>query len=63
MIHYVITEVDQGVPIVVKEIECRTPETLDELTARIHQSEHELILEGTHMAISQLWREREKGHR
>ncbi len=60
MIHYVIAEVDRGDAIVVREIECKASETLDELTARIHQNEHELILEGTRLAISKLWREREE---
>ncbi len=60
MIHYVIKEVDRGEPIVVREIECRTPETLVELTERIHGHEHELILEGTAMAIHRLWEERSK---
>jgi len=59
MIHYVISEVDRGEPIILREIECRTPETLDELKERVHSQEHELILEGTHMAISRLWEERQ----
>lgn len=58
MIHYVISEVDRGQPIVVRQIKCQTPETLDELKQRIHSHEHELILEGTAMAIHNLWEER-----
>ena len=46
MIHYVISEVDRGEPIVVREIPCKTPETLEELKARMHAAEHQLILEG-----------------
>ena len=30
-------EVDRGDPIVVREIQCKTPETLDELTHRMHE--------------------------
>ena len=57
----VISEVDRGTPVVVREIECRTPETLEQLTERIHQQEHELIVEGTAMAIHNLWEQRSKG--
>lgn len=58
MIHYVISEVDRGEPIVVRKIKCNTPETLEELKTRIHEHEHQLILEGTAMAIIRLWEER-----
>ncbi|KAF4635566.1 hypothetical protein G7Y89_g2532 [Cudoniella acicularis] len=60
MIHYVIQEVDAGMPIVVRQIKCKTPETLDELKTRIHAEEHQLILEGTQMAIHNLCGERSK---
>ncbi len=58
MIHYVISEVDRGQPIVQREIECRTPETLQELEVRMHGHEHQLIVEGTAMAIHNLWEKR-----
>ena len=60
MVHYVIGEVDRGEPIVVREVQCKTPETLDELKTRMHLEEHQLILEGTAMAIHNLWEERSK---
>ncbi|KAF8863310.1 putative phosphoribosylglycinamide formyltransferase [Acephala macrosclerotiorum] len=60
MIHYVISEVDRGRPIVVRQIKCQTPETLEELSNRIHCQEHELIVEGTAMAIHELWEGRSK---
>ena len=60
MIHYVISEVDRGQPIVVREVDCRTPETLEELKTRMHAEEHTLIVEGTAMAIHNLWEERSK---
>ncbi|RDL34601.1 uncharacterized protein BP5553_07729 [Venustampulla echinocandica] len=60
MVHYVISEVDRGTPIVVRQVKCKTPETLDELKNRMHQEEHQLIKEGTQMAIHNLWEERAK---
>jgi phosphoribosylglycinamide formyltransferase len=64
---------------VVREIQCKTPETLEELTERMvspkanerhsqnfkadqkqHEQEHELIVEGTQLAIIRLWEERAK---
>ncbi|TVY46749.1 Phosphoribosylglycinamide formyltransferase [Lachnellula occidentalis] len=55
MVHYVISEVDRGEPIVIRKIQCQVPETLDELKTRMHSHEHELIVEGTQLAISDLW--------
>ncbi|PRT54974.1 Phosphoribosylglycinamide formyltransferase [Wickerhamiella sorbophila] len=51
MIHYVIAAVDEGKPLVVKEIDLRKDETLDEYTARVHQIEHIAIVEGTRKAL------------
>lgn len=56
----VIDEVDRGDPIVVRQIKCQTPETLEELSNRIHSQEHELIVEGSAIAIHNLWEERKK---
>lgn len=53
-----ISEVDRGDPIVTKKIQCKTPETLDELKTRIHSHEHQLIVEGTDKAIHNLWAKR-----
>ncbi|KAK3308427.1 formyl transferase [Chaetomium strumarium] len=47
MVHYVIDKVDRGEPILVREIECRDGEDLDQLEERIHSHEHELIVEAT----------------
>ncbi|CAM1503572.1 Fc.00g011630.m01.CDS01 [Cosmosporella sp. VM-42] len=47
MVHNVIKEVDQGRPILTKEIECREGETLEDLQTRIHSHEHELIVQAT----------------
>lgn len=51
MIHYVISEVDMGEPIVVRDIECRTGESESELETRIHEVEWEVIVEGTKKAL------------
>jgi len=47
MVHNVISEVDRGEPILVREIECRPDEDLPQLETRIHSYEHELIVEAT----------------
>ena len=54
MIHYVISEVDMGQPIVVKEVEIREADTLQDLEQRIHQMEWEAIVEGTRMTLERL---------
>ncbi|RDW88523.1 hypothetical protein BP6252_00555 [Coleophoma cylindrospora] len=58
MVHFVISEVDRGQPIVVREVQCKSGETLDELETRMHEVEHSIIVEGTVLAISSLWQER-----
>jgi phosphoribosylglycinamide formyltransferase len=45
MVHEVVAEVDRGTPVVVREIECREGESLQELEDRIHEVEHEIIVE------------------
>jgi phosphoribosylglycinamide formyltransferase len=59
MIHYVISEVDRGEPILVKEIECQQGESLEALEERIHRVEHVAIVEGAGLAIEKLWKARE----
>lgn len=54
MIHYVISEVDRGTPITTRDIIIKQGETLEQLTARVHENEHELIVEGTKKAILEL---------
>ena len=51
MIHYVISEVDMGAPILVREVECRSGESETELETRIHEVEWEVIVEGTRKAL------------
>lgn len=61
MIHFVISEVDRGQPIVVRRVKCRKGESLEELKKRFHGEEHEIIVEGTEMTIRELWRRRKEG--
>jgi len=52
MIHYVISEVDRGEPIVVEEVPCRDCQTESDLEERIHKVEWKLIVEGTAKALA-----------
>jgi phosphoribosylglycinamide formyltransferase len=54
MIHYVIEEVDEGQPIIVKEVKIHANDTLDSLETRIHEIEHKAIVEGTNIALEAL---------
>jgi phosphoribosylglycinamide formyltransferase len=54
MIHKVIAAVDEGEPLVVKEIELRKDESLQEYTERVHSVEHIAIVEGTKKALESL---------
>jgi phosphoribosylglycinamide formyltransferase len=54
MIHYVIEAVDEGEPIVTKEIELKEGEPLESLEDRIHKVEHQAIVEGTNIALKAL---------
>jgi phosphoribosylglycinamide formyltransferase len=60
MIHYVISEVDMGEPILVRDIECRTGESESELETRIHEVEWEVIVEGTRKALEAAGTKRER---
>jgi len=51
MVHRVIKEVDRGEPLVVREIPIRQGETLEQLEARIHEVEHQIIVEGAKMVL------------
>lgn len=60
MIHKVITAVDEGQPLLVREIGLEHPrdDDLKVLEQRIHETEWKAIVEGTNMAIERLWAER-----
>ncbi|CUS13144.1 unnamed protein product [Tuber aestivum] len=51
MIHYVITAVDKGTPIIVREIEMIKGESLEDLENRMHAVEHIEIVNGARMAL------------
>ncbi|GAO51104.1 phosphoribosylglycinamide formyltransferase [Saitoella complicata NRRL Y-17804] len=52
MIHWVIEEVDRGEPLLIKEIEMKEGESLEDLENRIHSVEHVAIVEGTKLALA-----------
>ncbi|ANB12422.1 phosphoribosylglycinamide formyltransferase [Sugiyamaella lignohabitans] len=54
MIHKVITEVDEGEPLVVKEFPLIRTESLEQYTDRVHSVEHIAIVEGTQKALQTL---------
>lgn len=53
MVHYVITEVDMGEPILQQEVSIEGCNTLEDLQERLHKCEHSIIVEGT-KAVFQL---------
>lgn len=54
MIHYVISEVDRGEPIITQEVECLGCQTESELEEKIHKVEWKLIVQGTAKALSNI---------
>lgn len=54
MIHKVILEVDEGEPLLVKELELKKNETVEEYEERVHEIEHIAIVEGTVKALKEL---------
>ena len=54
MIHYVISEVDQGKPILVERIPLVEGQSLEDLEKRIHQVEWKAIVQGTAIARERL---------
>lgn len=61
MIHHVIGAVDEGKPIVVKEVECRPGESESELSERIHQVEWKAVVEGVAIVLKELEDRRRNG--
>lgn len=51
MIHYVIAAVDEGEPLIVKELDLKKDETVEEYENRVHALEHQAIVEGTELAL------------
>lgn len=58
MVHYVIEELDMGEAIAVREIEIREGESKDDFEIRMHELEHEIIVDGVREAMKRLWLER-----
>lgn len=54
MVHRVIKEVDAGEPLIVRKVEIRQGDTLEDVEARIHSIEHEIIVEGTKKILEEL---------
>ncbi len=56
MVHYVISQVDMGEPILVKEIPFMegVDEDIEKLKERMHEEEHRIIVTGTKIAVERL---------
>lgn len=54
MIHYVISEVDAGEPLVIKELDIMKEETREQLEQRMHSLEWVSIVQGVQLALSNL---------
>jgi phosphoribosylglycinamide formyltransferase len=54
MVHEVIAEVDQGKPILVREVEMKKGESQDDLEERIHKTEWKLIVDATSKVLEDL---------
>ncbi|WWD17973.1 hypothetical protein CI109_102418 [Kwoniella shandongensis] len=57
MVHRVVAEVDRGEPLLVKDVEIKEGDTLEDLEARIHQVEHEIIVDGARIVLEELEKE------
>nr|ASF90198.1 hypothetical protein SPAR05110 [Bartheletia paradoxa] len=51
MVHRVVADVDAGEPLIVREVEIKPDDTLEDLETRIHAVEHEIIVQGGKMAL------------
>jgi phosphoribosylglycinamide formyltransferase len=54
MVHYVIEAVDEGRPIMTKEVDIRKGDRQADLEERIHQTEHKIITEATGKVLADL---------
>jgi len=54
MIHRVVKEVDRGEPVVVREVEIKKGEPLEAYEERLHQTEWEIIVEGTRKVLNEV---------
>ena len=54
MVHHVIKDLDAGEPIATREVSFETGDTLEGFSNKIHQAEHELIVESTKIVLEKL---------
>ncbi|EPY51141.1 phosphoribosylglycinamide formyltransferase [Schizosaccharomyces cryophilus OY26] len=52
MVHWVITEVDGGKPILVQEVSIEPQDTVETLENKIHNIEHKILVEAIHNIVS-----------
>ncbi|WBW74705.1 phosphoribosylglycinamide formyltransferase [Schizosaccharomyces osmophilus] len=52
MVHWVVTEVDGGKPILIQEIPIESSDTVETLEDKIHGVEHKILVEAIHNIIS-----------
>ncbi|EDR08142.1 uncharacterized protein LACBIDRAFT_235377, partial [Laccaria bicolor S238N-H82] len=53
MVHRVVKEVDKGEPIIVREVEFKEGESIEEFEERLHAVEHEIIVEGAKKVLEE----------
>jgi phosphoribosylglycinamide formyltransferase len=54
MVHRVVKEVDRGDPVVVREVEIKKDEPLEEYEGRLHRAEWEIIVEATRKVLDEV---------
>lgn len=54
MVHEVIPEVDRGTPILIKTVELRKGESCEALEQRMHEVEHQLIVDATYEMLRRI---------
>ncbi|KAG0048488.1 hypothetical protein BGZ83_006575 [Gryganskiella cystojenkinii] len=59
MVHRVIETVDAGEPLLVKEVEIATNDTLESLQQKIHAVEYETLVEATNMMLLEIQADRQ----
>ncbi|WVW82126.1 hypothetical protein I302_104131 [Kwoniella bestiolae CBS 10118] len=57
MVHRVVAEVDRGEPLIVRKVEIKKGDKLEDLEGRIHEVEHQIIVEGAKMVLEELDKE------
>ncbi|WWC99521.1 hypothetical protein V866_006424 [Kwoniella sp. B9012] len=57
MVHRVVAEVDRGEPLIVRNVEIKKEDKLEDVEKRIHEVEHQIIVEGAKMVLEELDKE------